>query len=101
MITPKRARLCEFHIRMMVFDVIFNDIYFVVDSKMRATLSLFHYIFLLLSLPNVHVTHSYLLSTRFDEMSSVLGGTGRARIFWNYLRKGENPLIQPITDVKL
>lgn len=36
---------------------------------------------------------SNILSLPFNELSEVLGGTGRARTFWNYIRKGEHPLL--------
>ena len=39
-----------------------------------------------------------MLSLQFDELTTVLGGSGRARTFWNYLREGKHPLYQPITQ---
>ena len=39
-----------------------------------------------------------MLSLPFEELTIVLGGSGRARTFWNYLREGKHPLYQPITQ---
>ena len=39
-----------------------------------------------------------ILSLTFPQVSELLGGTGRARTFWNYIKNGEHPLLAPITQ---
>ena len=41
-------------------------------------------------------TSKSILSIPFDELSVLLGGTGRAKILWDSLKQGENPLSLPI-----
>eukprot|EP00969_Alexandrium_andersonii_P007590 330554-Alexandrium_andersonii.AAC.1 len=38
-----------------------------------------------------HDFHQPVLSCSFEELSDTLGGSGRAKMVWDVLRKGENP----------
>ena len=47
------------------------------------------------SLPDVISTATYdehLLTMSFPKLTEALGGSGRARMFWDHLRIGQNPL---------
>ncbi|RYG98500.1 23S rRNA (adenine(2503)-C(2))-methyltransferase RlmN [archaeon] len=41
--------------------------------------------------PSMHTDH--VLTMPFDQLATELGGTGKARIVWNHLRHGRNPLL--------
>lgn len=41
-------------------------------------------------------TTKSVLSIPFDELSELIGGSGRAKIMWDSLKNGENPLLLPI-----
>lgn len=43
-------------------------------------------------------TSKSILSIPFDELSELIGGTGRAKILWDSLKQGENPLSLPIGE---
>jgi hypothetical protein len=40
-------------------------------------------------------TTKSILSIPFDELSELIGGSGRAKIMWDSLKNGENPLLLP------
>lgn len=41
-------------------------------------------------------TTKSILSIPFDELSELIGGSGRAKIMWDSLKAGENPLVLPV-----
>ena len=43
-------------------------------------------------------TSKSILAIPFDELSVLIGGTGRAKILWDSLKQGENPLALPIGE---
>lgn len=44
------------------------------------------------------ITSKSILSIPFDELSELIGGTGRAKILWDSLKQGDNPLNLPIGE---
>lgn len=41
-------------------------------------------------------TTKSVLSIPFDELSELIGGSGRAKIMWDSLKNGDNPLLLPV-----
>lgn len=43
---------------------------------------------------NISYSHGYMLSLSLNELTTVLGGSGKAKQFWNFIRNGDDPLLQ-------
>jgi hypothetical protein len=46
-----------------------------------------------------HIITSYLLSLPFNELATIVGGTGKAKTFWEFIREGRDPLTEPVAEV--